>query len=118
VPTPTAFTVSHTSTVAATPTLNAVQFYNGFVCDPTDNILTNTPVVLDVCTLTSLSYSLNFASFVPSGPLTAAECSVNFYTTHDCSGGPQGSAPVDSTACFNFLTYSAIMLVCSCPASG
>jgi hypothetical protein len=116
VPTPTAFTVSHTSTVAAAPTLNAVQFYNGFVCDPTDNILTDTPAVLDVCTLTSLSYSLNFASFVPAGGLTAAECSVNFYTTHDCSGGPQGSAPVDSTSCFNFLTYAAIMLVCSCPA--
>ncbi|KAE9367345.1 hypothetical protein N431DRAFT_444495 [Stipitochalara longipes BDJ] len=47
VPTPTAFTVSHTSVVAAAPTLNAVQFYNGFVCDPTDNTLTDTPAVLD-----------------------------------------------------------------------
>ncbi|PMD15426.1 hypothetical protein NA56DRAFT_733552 [Hyaloscypha hepaticicola] len=71
VPTPTAFTVSHTSVVAAAPTLNAVQFYNGFVCDPTDNILTDTPAPLDVCTETTLSYSLNFASFVPAGGLTA-----------------------------------------------
>jgi hypothetical protein len=118
VPTPTAFTVSHTSTAAAAPTLNAVQFYNGFVCDPTDNILTDTPAVLDVCTLTSFSYSLDFVSFVAQGGLTAGECSVNFYTTHDCSGGPQGNAPVDSTTCFNFLTYAAIMLVCSCSASG
>jgi hypothetical protein len=100
VPTPTAFTVSHTSVVAAAPTLNAVQFYNGFVCDPTNNILTDRPAPLDVCTE------------------TASECSVNFYTTHDCSGGPQGSAPVDSTSCFNFLTYAAIMLVCSCPVKG
>ncbi len=102
IPTPTAFTVSHTSTVAAAPTLNVVQFYNGFVCDPTDNILMDTPAPLDVFTETTLSYSLTFASFVPAGGLTASECSVNFYTTHDCSGGPQGSAPVDSTSCFNF----------------
>jgi hypothetical protein len=80
--------------------------------------VTDTPAPLDVCTLTTLSYSLNFASFVPAGGLTASGCSVNFFTTHDCSGGPQGSAPADSKMCFNFLLYAAIMLVCACPASG
>jgi hypothetical protein len=114
-PTPTAFTVTSTSPVAVVPTLNAVQFYNGFVCDPVDNLVTNTPAPLDECVETTLSYSLNFLSFIPGG-LTAGECTVNFYTTHDCSGGVDSSAPVDSKQCFNFLTISSIMLFCSCPA--
>jgi hypothetical protein len=101
--------------VAAAPTLNVVQHFNTQDCS-TNDLLTDTAAPLDVCTPTILSYSLNFASFIAAGGLTVGECSVNFYTTHDCSGGPQQVAPAGSTACFNFVLYAAILLECSCPA--